>query len=73
MKNSGAGAWEVAFRYSYANLISNNIIGGKQSDFTAGLNWYLNPVTRVMLNHVLASIKDKGNASVFQVRFQVEF
>jgi phosphate-selective porin OprO/OprP len=48
-------------------------LGGEQQDITLGVNWYLNPVTRVMLNNVFANIKDVGNVNVFEVRFQIDF
>jgi len=72
-KNNGSGAWEVAVRYSNSDLNSNDIFGGEQTDVTLGLNWYLNPVTRIMLNHIWEDVKGIGNASTFQVRFQIDF
>ena len=45
------GAWEVAVRYSQADLDEGNITGGEQSTLTVGLNWHLNPNTRVMFNY----------------------
>ena len=71
--NGGAGAWEVALRYSNSDLNSETILGGEQSDVILGVNWYLNPSTRIMFNNVIADIKDKGKANIFQVRFQVDF
>jgi len=71
--NGGTGAWEVAFRYSNSDLNSETILGGEQSDITLGVNWYLNPSTRIMFNNVIADVKDKGKANIFQVRFQVDF
>ena len=72
-ENKGLGAWEVALRYSNSDLNSKDVLGGGQSDVTLGLNWYLNPVTRIMLNKVWANVKDAGKINVFQVRFQVDF
>ncbi|MCB0464854.1 MAG: hypothetical protein KDC78_04130 [Aequorivita sp.] len=72
-KDKGAGAWEVALRYSNSDLTNKDVLGGQQSDITLGLNWYLNPVTRIMINHVWANIEDKGNASVLQGRLQIDF
>ncbi|MCF6181551.1 porin [Lutibacter sp.] len=72
-EKNGSGAWEVALRFSNSDLNSNNILGGEQSDVTLGLNWYLNPSTRVMFNNVWANIKDTGNANIFQIRFQIDF
>ncbi len=72
-KDKGAGAWEVALRYSNSDLENNDVLGGRQSDITVGLNWHLNPVTRIMINHVWANIENKGNASVLQGRLQIDF
>ncbi|PCJ92820.1 MAG: porin [Flavobacteriaceae bacterium] len=69
----GSGAWELALRYSHSNLNSEDILGGEQSDVTLGLNWYLNSATRIMLNHVWADVIDTGKASIFQMRFQIDF
>jgi phosphate-selective porin OprO/OprP len=71
--NGGIGAWEVAVRYSTIDLIDGNIDGGQLNDITLGLNWYLNPATRVMTNFVLADVKDVGKARIFQTRFQIDF
>jgi len=67
------GAWELAFRYTHTNLNNKDIFGGNETNYTTGLNWYLNPVTKIMFNHVLADIENKGLASIFQMRFQVAF
>ncbi|RPD96613.1 hypothetical protein EGM88_09630 [Aureibaculum marinum] len=72
-KNGGSGAWEVALRYSNSDLNSEDIFGGEQSDLTVGLNWYLNPVTKIKFNYVNATIKNAGNVNVYQVRFQIDF
>jgi len=72
-KDGGPGAWEVALRYSNSDLNSEDIFGGEQSDVTLGINWYLNPVTRITLNHVWGNVKDAGSISAFQARFQIDF
>ena len=63
LKTGGVGAFELAARISYINLIDqynpgivaaqpNAINGGKQTGVTLGLNWYLNSNMRWMLNWV---------------------
>ncbi|WP_114395672.1 OprO/OprP family phosphate-selective porin [Oleisolibacter albus] len=50
----GVGAWEIAARYSTADLTSSKInvaTEGKQDIVTLGLNWYPNAAFRFMLNY----------------------
>lgn len=70
------GAWEVAARVSYIDLTSNftpgqaissssqpgALNGGKQTSFTAGLNWYPNSYMRFELNYIHTDF-DKINSS----------
>lgn len=69
----GLGAWEVGLRYSHLDLDDAGIRGGELDDLTVGLNWYLNPNTRVMLNYVFADLDDVGDTNIFQTRFQIDF
>jgi phosphate-selective porin OprO/OprP len=71
--DGGAGAWELALRYSYLNLNDELADGGILSDVTAGVNWYLNPNTRVMFNYVYADLDDVDDANAFTVRTQIDF
>jgi phosphate-selective porin len=72
----GLGAWELAARLSYLDLNDNYIIGGRETNLTLGLNWYLNQNMRMALNYVHGIIeKDvyKGNMNSVQMRFQIDF
>ena len=77
----GWGAWEIVVRLSYLDLNDGNIKGGKELDFTAGLNWYLNPNIRLMFNYIRSHVEDRdtspsvsnGYANTFQARLQFAF
>ena len=58
----GMGAWEVAARYSSADLndASAGIAGGQQDIITVGLNWYVNNNLRFMLNYLNVDVEDRG-------------
>ena len=81
--DGGKGAWEVAVRYSKIDLNDNDGVnrelkassrrGGVLSDVTVGLNWYLNPLTRVMMNYVYSDLQNIGIARILQTRVQVSF
>ena len=62
LTNGGWGAWELGLRYSDMDLnyqagaagtaqAGSSIRGGDAQDFTAGLNWYINPVIRFMFDY----------------------
>ncbi|MFG0288986.1 MAG: OprO/OprP family phosphate-selective porin [Rhodopirellula sp. JB044] len=71
----GIGAWEIAGRCSYIDLSDKNIQGGRMSNFTAGLNWYLNPRTKLQLNYIFANVWRSGEseAGIFATRAQIDF
>jgi phosphate-selective porin OprO/OprP len=63
----GFGAWELAARYSNMNLnfqeglegvaaIPGAVRGGEQNVLTLGVNWYLNPNFKVMMNYLLIDV-----------------
>lgn len=67
------GAWEVAARFSRLDLGSEDVSGGTEDDVTAGINWYLNPVTRITVNYIWAHLESVGDSNIAQGRFQVSF
>ncbi len=69
----GTGAVELALRYSSIDLSDAGVAGGELDDITVGVNWHLNPNTRVMANYVRADLDSVGEADVFQMRFQLDF
>jgi phosphate-selective porin OprO and OprP len=74
---TGLGAWEVAARYSNIVLTDKNIPGNNLTDFTVGLNWYLNSHTRWKFNYVRAFLEDRrvGNSltDAYGIRFDYDF
>ncbi|MGR8929935.1 MAG: OprO/OprP family phosphate-selective porin [Gammaproteobacteria bacterium] len=51
LKNGTWGAWELAGRYSEADLNSGDIHGGQMSLLTIALNWYINDNIRFMADY----------------------
>jgi phosphate-selective porin OprO/OprP len=72
-QKGGCGAWEVAARYSQIDLNDGSVTGGKLEDVTVGLNWYLNPNTRIMWNYIRADLDRTGDSNLFMMRLQVDF
>jgi phosphate-selective porin OprO/OprP len=61
LAGGGWGAWEIAGRVSTIDLndqlaTANGVAGGRQTIYTAGLNWYVNNNVRFMLNYLHGDI-----------------
>jgi len=72
---AGSGAIELAARYSFIDLNDGPSVG-EMTDYTGGVNWYLNPNTRVMLNYVHSEYEEPGvddSADLLMLRFQVDW
>lgn len=59
----GWGAWQLAGRYNFVNLNDKGINGGFLSDWTFGLNWYLNPNLKIQWNYSVTSRESPTGAS----------
>ena len=73
-EGEGLGAFEIAARYSSMDLSEAH--AGTLNDITVGLNWYLNPCTRLMFNYVMGTLDDHGvetTENTFQCRMQIDF
>ncbi len=72
----GPGAWEVAFRVSHVDLDDSPIQGGRLTDLTCGVNWYLNPYLRVQTNYICALLDGptgRSSANIFGARVGFDF
>lgn len=54
----GWGAWQVAYRLSYADFNDDNIFGGRGLSHTLGINWYWNAYARLQFNAIYGEIDD---------------
>jgi len=73
-EGEGLGAFEIAARYSSMDLSEAH--AGTLNDTTVGLNWYLNPCTRLMFNYVMGTLVNHGEETTentFQCRMQIDF
>lgn len=71
----GPGAWELVLKYSYANLNSRSVQGGRFSRVTPMLNWYLTDNMRLEIGYgfgVLNRFGIIGRTQFFQARLQTE-
>ena len=73
MDDGGTGAWEIVARYSQLDLNDRLVRGGEMKNFTFGVNWHLNPYSRIMWNYVRSEVEDTGNADILQMRFKIDF
>ena len=80
-RDGGWGAWQVAARYSNADLTDDDITGGVGNAVTIGLNWYWNTNAKMMFNYVYGHIDERGpidgfsagDYSILGTRFAVDF
>lgn len=72
---TGGGAVELAVRWSYIDLNSVGVEGGYLEEMTYGVNWYLNPYTKVMFNHVRPTLQDPltGKSKSYSNAMRVQF
>jgi phosphate-selective porin OprO and OprP len=88
LTENGWGAWEIAARVSTMNLndqlaTANGVAGGRQTVYTAALNWYVNRNVRFMFDYLHGDIAKQISATnagdagskfnAFAMRTQVAF
>ena len=66
-----SGAWEAKARYSRVDL--SRFDGGQLESITLGVNWYLIPNSKVLVDYILADREATGEAHLLGVRFNAEF
>lgn len=79
----GWGAWQVAARFSWADLSNEDILGGEGEALTLGVNWLFNPYARMQFNYSTGQISNNsalvggpdvnGNYDIFGIRMMVDF
>lgn len=73
---AGTGALELVGRYSYANLDDETIMGGEETNYTLGLNWWLNNWVALKFNYIRVEA-EKGSEQtefdIFGLRAQVKW
>ena len=72
VKPSNKGAVEVAFRYSQIDLNNKDEHGGREINYTSGVNWYLSKNFKIAANYVVAMPKKTddydGLLQFFEIR-----
>ena len=74
--HGGWGAVELAGRYSFVNLNSGDVQGGRLSMLMAGVNWYPHSHIRWKFDYGFGHVSERsprGNINVFQTRMEVDF
>ena len=72
--SGGKGAIELIARVSNMDLTAAH--EGNLDDITVGVNWYLNPHTRVMLNYVMGEMTNETEIiteNAVMMRVQLDF
>jgi len=72
------GAWELSARISRIDLQDGAVTGGEETNYSLGLNYYINPINRIMFNWIKADARPNKRGidespSTLQFRLQLGF
>ena len=70
------GAVEFAARYSTIDLDAGNVMGGREHDWTLGVNWYLGQHLKLQANYIRAFSDNKNlvvDPRIVELRAQIAF
>ena len=70
------GALEFLLRYSTLDLDDGNILGGREHDWTLGVNWYLGQHLKLQANYIRAFSDRKQlvvDPHIVELRAQIAF
>ena len=80
-RGTGWGAWQLAARWSFADFNDKDVFGGVGRSLTLGVNWLLNPNTKLQFNYINGTIESRdvggvltgGDYDIVGVRFLIDF
>ena len=72
LKGGGDGAIELAARASWVELNDGPVRGGSMLDLELGVNWYLQPTTRLMLHWITLRTAEDATGSAVLARIQLQ-
>jgi phosphate-selective porin OprO/OprP len=70
------GAVEFAARYSTLDLDAGNVMGGREHDWTLGVNWYLSQHLKLQANYIRAFSENRNlgvDPRIVELRAQIAF
>jgi len=77
INDGGFGAWELRGRVDWLDLEDGLILGGTQTSYTVGVNWFATNHVRFMGEYTYADIEDgpdgSGEVNAFSVRAAIDW
>lgn len=73
----GPGAWQLGARFSHLDLTDRDIDGGRESNQTYAVSWYMTPVWRLIVEYIRTDIEggrfDGAQPKILQGRIQLAY